>query len=98
MSQNTNQTSSPACNGQDLDEEFDEFDAVCDNFGFVIHDKSNTYELKHMPFADDSNQTDKKDWLSFCQVINATEKRITIAFDHLEEIADRFEINDQVRL
>lgn len=98
MSQNTNQTSCPACNGQDFDEEFDEFDAVCDNCGFVIHDKSSTYELEHTPFADDSNQTNKKDWLSFCQVTNATEKRIAIAFDHLEEIANRFEINDQVRL
>lgn len=85
----TNHTNTcPACDSEDLDESVGEFDGVCTECGFVIHDSTELSAPDWRVVDEDDAQPDD-DWLATCRVQNATEQRLAEAFDALEEFADR---------
>lgn len=82
----------PACNGENLDNSFDEFDYACMGCGFVIHDSTDTSAPDWKVIDESESQPDDADWLATCRVQNSTEQRLAEAFSDIEYLGSYLDL------
>ena len=90
-------TECPACSNGDIDESVSGFDGVCDVCGFVIHDETDPTPPDWQLVENNSEETQRDDWLTVCQVRDATEKQLAQAFAAIEDIAQTLDLPTELR-
>lgn len=90
-------TECPACGNVDIDESVSGFDGVCGACGFVIHDETDPTPPDWQLAENNSGETQRDDWLTVCQVRDATEKQIAQAFAAIEDIARILDLPTELR-
>lgn len=93
-------TQCPNCGSTNLDEEWEDIDAVCSACGFVIHSYENpdshlTSQNRGNRHGTGADQTTR--WEDHHTVTNSTEQRIASAFESLEEIGDALHLSNDAR-
>lgn len=98
-SESVSEVKCPACNVDSTDRMYEQFDAVCTECGYVIHDLSEVSNQPEKAIADptETPEATSSSWLTYCTAQNATEDRLARGIDVLEEIADSIEIDVDVR-
>jgi len=90
-------TECPACGNGDIDESVSGFDGVCDACGFVIHDETDPTPPDWQLAENNSEETQRDDWLAVCQVRDATEKQLAQAFAAIEDLAQTLNLPTGLR-
>ena len=87
----------PACDCREIDESVCEFDGVCIECGFVIHDSTNPTEPEWVLADEKREETQQEDWLTVCRVRDATEKQLAQAFATIDDIAHYLDLPTDIR-
>lgn len=87
----------PACESEAIDDFIENFDDVCTECGFVISDGADTTSPDWMVTEERSERSNRKEWLEFSRVQNATEQQLSQAFAVLEDATDRLGLCIEVR-
>lgn len=96
----------PDCNGTDLDESVETFDAICDDCGYVIHDFANPTEflktdsdkeIDRINSEENREQNRQYDWRDVYTVTNSTEQRLATAYESLERLTDALMLSNEIR-
>ena len=90
-------TECPACDCRDIDESVCDFDGVCSECGFVIHDSTNPTQPEWVLIDGHQEETRQEDWLEVCRVRDATEKQLAQAFAAIENIAQDLGLATDIR-
>jgi len=90
-------TACPGCEANNIDESLEEFDAVCDSCGLVVHDFSEPDPPDWIATEAQSEEPETPSWSEYCCVRNATEKQLASAFEALESIADPLRVSRNTR-
>ncbi|UPM43160.1 transcription initiation factor IIB family protein [Halocatena salina] len=82
-----------------MDQTYEQFEAVCNKCGYVVHDASDVTNQPEKAIADltETPETLSPSWLNYCTVQNATEDRLARGIDVLDGIGDSLEIGVDVR-
>lgn len=89
--------SCPVCGTGDLDDSVESFEAVCEGCGFVIREDTNSVSLEWKVGEQTFRRDDENNWLSTCQVRNATEQQLAEAINELEEFTSHLSLSDEIR-
>jgi transcription initiation factor TFIIB len=87
----------PACQGNNIDESIEPFQAVCESCGFVLREDGNSASLEWEVGEDPFQRNDEADWLSECRVRNATEQQLAEAFKDVEAFVGGLGLPDEFR-
>ena len=87
----------PACGCRKIDESVCEFDGICSECGFVVHDSTNPTETEWVLADEKREENQQEDWLTVCRVRDATEKQLAQAFATIEDIAHHFDLPIDIR-
>lgn len=91
----------PDCGSESLDESFDDFDAVCDECGYVFLDEAEADE-QPADWMDDvytENQGEQQEaaWSDVYAISSSTEKRVAVALETIEDIGDELALSVDTR-
>jgi len=86
-----------ACESGGIDRSLDEFEGVCTDCGFVIHNDADHSAPNWTVSGQQDGDTTQDDWMAACRVQNATEQQLAQAFNDLENLADRLDIPIELR-
>lgn len=89
--------SCPACETDNIDGSVEAFEGVCETCGFVIRDETNSVSLEWEVVDGKFGYPETRDWMSECQIRNATEQQLAEAFETIEEFANQLGLSNEVR-
>lgn len=90
----------PNCGSTNLEDDWEDIDAICSACGFVIQSfanpEKNLVPQDYYTQEDVGNEPPTR-WNDFYTVTSSTEQRIASAFEDLEHIADALHLSNEVR-